>query len=250
MSLAEQFHYSDFTRDNYRLLLRKAKQNYVFRGYTDYHADERFVLWRHDVDFSIHAAYKLAVIEAEEGIASTYFLLPHCEFYNLFEVEVAGKVRDILALGHRIGLHFDNDFYGIKDVATLESKLKFEAGLLSNVFETSVDAFSFHNPDAWMLQQRDATYAGLVNTYAAYFQTSVGYCSDSNGYWRHRRLADVLEQADDARLQVLTHPAWWVDKPASPRDRILRCVQGRAEQTMRKYDSGLELYGRSNVGGK
>lgn len=250
MSLAEQFHYSDFTRDNYRLLLRKAKENYVFRGYTDYRADERFVLWRHDVDISIHAAYKLAVIEAEEGIASTYFLLPHSEFYNLLEAEVAGKVRDILALGHHIGLHFDNVFYGIKDVPTLESKLKFEAGLLSSIFETSVDTFSFHNPDAWTLQQRNATYAGLVNTYAAHFQTSVGYCSDSNGYWRHRRLADVLEQAGDACLQVLTHPVWWVDTPASPRDRILRCVQGRAAQTMRKYDLGLELYGRSNVGEK
>jgi len=39
----------------------------------------------------------------------------------------------------------------------------------------------------------------------------------------------------DARLQVLTHPAWWQDEPMSPMARVNRCIDGRAEKTRRKY---------------
>ncbi|KDC30925.1 hypothetical protein L505_0136 [Bordetella bronchiseptica F4563] len=99
-----------------------------------------------------------------------------------------------------------------------------------------------------MLQQREARYAGLLNTYSEFFRDQVGYCSDSNGYWRHRRLADVLEQAADHSLQVLTHPGWWVDEAMSPRDRIARCAEGRAAATMRKYDEDLACFGRDNIG--
>ncbi|KDB99137.1 hypothetical protein AZ18_4488, partial [Bordetella bronchiseptica D993] len=119
-------------------------------------------------------------------------------------------------LGHRIGLHFDCGYYGISSVAQLEDMLAMEARLLERVFGQRIDVFSFHNPDAWMLQQREVRYAGLLNTYSEFFRDQVGYCSDSNGYWRHRRLADVLEQAADHSLQVLTHPGWWVDEPMSP----------------------------------
>lgn len=248
MIQSEQFNYSDFTRNNYRCLLQKAKENYIFRGYRNYRDDEHFLLWRHDVDFSVHAARKLAYIEAEEGVSSTYFLMLHSDFYNLLEKNVSNYVRDILSFGHTIGLHFDSDFYEIADTDTLEKRLKLEADFLSETFGVPIDAFSFHNPSAWALEQQEHIYAGMVNTYAAYFQSNVGYCSDSNGYWRYRRLIDVLEKAQDQRLQVVTHPAWWVDVPCSPRDRIVRCVEGRAAYTIKKYDADLEKYGRSNVG--
>jgi hypothetical protein len=66
---------------------------------------------RHDVDFSVHRSYALAKIEAEEGVHSTYFLWPHCKYYNLFEEEIVEIVDKIIELGHDIGLHFDYDFY-------------------------------------------------------------------------------------------------------------------------------------------
>ncbi|AWP73047.1 hypothetical protein CS345_00655 [Bordetella bronchiseptica] len=245
---ALKYHYSDFTREAYRSLLRTARASYVFRSYDTFDPQERFVLWRHDLDFSVHAASALAEIEAQEQVSSTYFLLLHSDFYNLLERDVSRKVERILALGHRIGLHFDCGYYGISSVAQLEDMLAMEARLLERVFGQRIDVFSFHNPDAWMLQQREVRYAGLLNTYSEFFRDQVGYCSDSNGYWRHRRLADVLEQAADHSLQVLTHPGWWVDEPMSPRDRIARCAEGRAAATMRKYDEDLACFGRDNIG--
>ena len=50
------------------------------------------ILWRHDVDFSIHRASSLAKIENELGVKATYFLKLHSEFYNLFEKSIFEKV--------------------------------------------------------------------------------------------------------------------------------------------------------------
>ncbi|QDJ50214.1 hypothetical protein [Bordetella hinzii] len=247
-ALALKYHYADFTRSAYREQLRAARAHYTFRHYHDYREGERFLLWRHDIDVSVHAACKLAEIEAQEKVSSTFFLLPHSDFYSLMDRATLRQVERILALGHRLGLHFDCGYYGVKSVDQLEDLLSFEARLLERLFGQAIDVFSFHNPDAWMLEQRDARYGGLINTYSAYFRDQVGYCSDSNGYWRHRRLAEVLARGEDHCLQVLTHPVWWVDTPMSPRERIERSVRGRAEATLRQYDNDLAAFDRKNVG--
>jgi hypothetical protein len=76
VSNADRYHFSDFTRENFRRLLRLARERYTFRTYANFARDERFLLWRHDVDFSPHAARKLAEIEADEGIVATLFPVP------------------------------------------------------------------------------------------------------------------------------------------------------------------------------
>ena len=43
---------------------------------------------------------QLAEIEAEEGALATYFVNPHCTFYNLLEPEISALVRRIRDLGH------------------------------------------------------------------------------------------------------------------------------------------------------
>lgn len=246
---AERYHYADFTRDNYRRLLRLAKERYRFRAYTEISAaDEPFVLWRHDVDMSVHSALRLARIEAEEGVSATYFMHLHSEFYNLLERSVADCVQGILSAGHRLGLHFDAAYYGDRAGREMEPLLAAERALLSDAFGAPVEVFSFHNPDAFTLSCQEWSYAGMVNTYARCFREEVGYCSDSNGYWRFRRLEDVLRAGEDARLQVLTHPEWWQDAPMPPRERIQRCIDGRALRTAEWYDGFLSRAGRQNVG--
>ena len=49
------------------------------------------------------------------------------------------------------------------------------------------------------------------------------------------------------RLQVLTHPEWWVPDALSPRDRVARCVEGRASAALAGYDSALERFDRRNI---
>lgn len=239
----------DFTTTHYVELLRLAKLNYKFIGYREFAFGERVVLWRHDCDYSLNRSLRLAQLESQESVSSTYFLNPHCEFYNLLEKRQTEIVGKILLLGHDIGLHFDAAYYDIESEDQLDALVKREAGWLKNWFGVEPAAFSFHNPTEFLLSCERETYGGLINCYSRIFKTTIPYCSDSNGYWRFRRLSEVLESAQDPCLQVLTHPGWWQEAPLHPRERIFRSVYGRALAVMNLYDAGLQAHGRENFVG-
>lgn len=244
------YYFEDFTEINYRKLLRMAKSKYNFITYEKYLSEAKNVIWRHDIDFSVHRALKLATIEAEEKIISTYFIHLHNESYNALELEAAKRIYKIIDLGHDIGIHFDPFFYKIenKRFDQLEYYLKLEQEFLKNVFGKEIRVFSFHTPDigGWFDISQEKI-AGLINTYSQYFKEKYSYCSDSNGYWRFKRLEDVLSEAKEKRLQILTHPEWWVPEAMSPRDRISRCIDGRAQNQHRWYDNLLKEMGRENI---
>jgi len=63
--------YNEFTEDNYRAIVKQAASKYLFVNY-GYKGSEFHVIWRHDVDFSVNRALKLAQIEAELGVNSTW----------------------------------------------------------------------------------------------------------------------------------------------------------------------------------
>ncbi len=247
-SMDQRYHFSDFTLESYRRLLGLALRHYVFRRFDDFRDDERFVLWRHDVDLCPRSALALARIEAEVGVSATYFFSLHSDFYSLLETETMAWVKEIGALGHSFGLHFDCSFYHLRDEGQLAEGLEKESAFVEQILGESIRVFSYHNPTAMELSFREPEYGGLINAYSDFFHTRVGYCSDSNGYWRHRRLEDVLQSAADQRLQVLTHPGWWQDRTMSPRQRVQLCIDRRAERTAARYDRLLTEDGRENVG--
>jgi len=235
----------DFTEVNYRMLLKKIKNQTIF--YKDIKQNNSFSLWRHDVDFSVYRAYALAKIENEENIKGTYFFMLGSMFYNIFEEEIKNKLSKIKSLGHEIALHFDPTQYDIKNKSNLEKYLLFEKEILENLFNVEIKVFSFHNPTEEILKYDDFTYANMINTYAKYFKRNVAYCSDSNGYWRHKRLEEFLKEKHD-KIQVLTHPAWWQKDVVYPRQRIQRCIDGRARFVSNNYDSLLNEHKRENIG--
>lgn len=241
--------FQDFTEENYLRILSLAKSRYKLVPYgTNEMAPH--AIWRHDVDVSLHRACKLAHLEASEDIQSTYFLLPHSPYYNLFEKEAYNLVKEMMELGHEIGLHFDAGFYSTHlSLSQLEDKLRFEKLLIENLFKTTVRVFSFHDPDTTnALTFTEDILGGMINTYGKFFKTNYTYCSDSNGYWRFKRLEDVLESSASTNLHILTHPEWWVPIPMSPRSRIFRSIDGRAKNLKSNYDSVLEKTGRRNIG--
>jgi hypothetical protein len=248
MTLSPEGHELDFTEAHYRANVRTAKVYYAFEHYGT-RSDEPHVLWRHDVDCSPHRALALARIEAEEEVTATYCFLLHSDFYNLLEPAVMRRVREILSLGHRLGLHFDAAVVQPADEAELERALARERAILEDVFGAPVEAFSFHNPDfRETIGFDEDEYAGMLSTYGATLRRGYHYVSDSNGYWRFKRLADVLGEREHPRLHVLTHPEWWQAEPMSPRARIARCIEGRAHRVGADYDAILPAIGRLNVG--
>ncbi|MCC7159425.1 MAG: hypothetical protein IT281_07805 [Ignavibacteria bacterium] len=242
-----KYNFADFTHENYRKLLKFAKEKFKFRDFTNFGPEEAFIIWRHDIDFSVHSALNLAEIENEEGIVSTYFVHLHNEFYNPLENEITSKLMNIKQKGHKFGLHFDSQYYDTKDSNDLEKSLSFEKGILENVLNTEISSFSFHNTNDLVLSFNEGSYAGMVNVYSRYFREDVSYCSDSNGYWRYERLEDMLLSGKHVKLQVLTHPTWWQETIMSPRERIRRCIKGRAENALKKYDDFLSSQGRENI---
>lgn len=239
----------DFAVDSYRQLIKLALTSYQQADYRSIPWGRRFVLWRHDCDYTLNRSLVLARVEAKMGLRATYFVNLHCEFYNLLESGQLALVKEIAQLGHDIGLHFDAAFYNTATEDELHWQVLCEADLLERFVGVRPAAFSFHNPSVFHLTCEAETYGGLMNCYSGRFKTEVPYCSDSNGYWRFRRLFDVLSEAKDPCLQVLTHPGWWQDEPMPPRQRIFRCAYGRAKATMRLYDQNLARDGRENLAG-
>lgn len=238
-------HLTDFTEDHYRRLIERARQQYACIAFPDYRRAGRLCLWRHDVDFSLHRALRLAEIEAEAGWQATYFVQLNSSFYNLLECQSVRLVQRISALGHEVGLHFDPG--AALGPAGLKKRLGFEKGIFEDALGVAVNAFSIHNPGChdWAALAADEVL-GMVNTYGPYLREHFAYCSDSYGYWRYSRLEDVLQRGEPERLHVLTHPAWWVPEPLPPRQRVQRCLEGRLRNTAESYDRFLERAGQND----
>lgn len=247
MKNSDRYLFSDFTVQNYRNILAKAREKYVFKSFLEYSLDEDFIILRHDVDYSVHRAARLAEIEADLGIRSTYFILLHGEFYNVFEKKIADLVKAIIGMGHNIGLHFDSHFYAIQDESVLDEKLKFERNILEGLFEIKIRSFCFHITNPFTLACNKNEYAGMINAFSSFFQNDIGYCSDSNGYWRYKRLEDIIETHEFRHLQINLHPGWWQDEVMSPQSRIERCIEGRARYTKDLYLQTLTNTGRLSI---
>jgi hypothetical protein len=243
----EKYHFADFTTEHYRYIIRKTKENYLFSAYDSFNKQDKFVLCRHDVDLSPHRALRLAEIEQEEGVTATYFWHLHSEYYNLFEKEIFDIVKKINSLGHHFGIHFDTHFYNILNQQQIEAALKREKQILEDLFEVEINVFSFHNTNPFIMSCQEWKYAGLINTYANYFQKEVTYCSDSNGYWRYQRMANIIEKGIPPRLQLLTHPEWWTEELMSPWQKIQRAVDGRRSRALNYYQSLLKNGNMKNI---
>ena len=142
------------------------------------------------------------------GVKSTLML--HCEFYNLLEFKNIEIVKNKI-IG-TWGLHFDSEFYKINNENLLDEKIVLEKKILENFTSQKIKCFSFHNPKDFTLKCKREKYGGLINCYSKYFTDNVGYCSDSNGYWRFNRMIDYIEKNKEFNLQILTHPVWWTEK--------------------------------------
>lgn len=245
-------HASDFTTDKYRQLLREAKATWNFIPFSEYERPGKNILWRHDIDVSLERAQALAKIEAEEEIRSTFFVLLRGEYYNPLSPSSVKSLRTIAELGHELGLHFDPSFYGDKTKTNkkLFEYLTQEKKILEKLLNVNIKSFSWHNPTIgrWLSIKKNK-YAGMINAYSSALCLHYKYVSDSNGFWRHERLNDILKKHEVAKLYVLTHPEWWVDTPIPPRMRIFRAVWGQAKVGIYRNDELLKHFSRENIHG-
>ena len=236
----------DFQISNYQNLVRYAVENFTQAQY-DSPDGPRRIIWRHDCDFSLSKALTIGKIDQQEGMRATFFINIHANTYNALSLSGQDKIRSIIQQEHEIGIHLDPVFYGgIATIERLTEILQFEKQQYLRHFGTTPKAFSFHNPTDLESQFQNDKYAGLINCYSKKFRDDWRYGSDSNGYWRHKAISEVLHEDVASPLQVLTHAEWWSDKPQMPRERLVATLLLSTYHEIIQYDRSLSVFGRSN----
>lgn len=243
----KKYFFEDFTFENYRIILKKLLEHYNCLLFSDNLKIDKFFIMRHDVDHSVENSFKMAEIENELGIKSTYFIHLHNEFYNFLELEHSKTFKKIIDLGHEIALHFDVHYYNINNENELEKHLLFEKNIIESILNVKIKVFSFHNNNDFTLSCKKEKYAGLINVYNDYFFKNMKYCSDSNGYWRFERLVDLIDTDKYSKLHILLHPELWQNRPMSPKERIHYIADKNSERIKKIYDDHLIEFGRENI---
>jgi len=180
------------------------------------------VIMRHDIDIDLEAALRMASLEKDLGIHSTYFFMVRCPLYNVFSSNGSAQVKQILAAGHHFGLHFDCSIYEDISADNLEYYISKECHLLEYFFERPIEAISFHRPGR--LELGGVELEKWPNSYEKMLLEEFEYFSDSRGVWAY---GDPLESGafrNRENLHILIHPEWWTSSPMSPCEKLVRIV--------------------------
>lgn len=206
-----------FAYSGYRALINSLhERHYAFVDYHNYEKNTRCVILRHDIDNSIDKSVKLAELEAELGVKSTYFVLLTSDFYNPSSKKSIEGLHRIQKLGHEIGLHFDEMAYDdLEDVVGVIQK---EAKLLSEILGIPITTVSMHRPSNKTLE---ANYEipGMINSYGKTFFNDFKYLSDSRRRWRESVL-DIINSGQYDKLHILTHAIWYNEEEEDIHDTI------------------------------
>lgn len=159
------------------------------------------MLLRHDVDFDLRAAHRMAKLENSAGVTSTFFIMTTSGFYNTMYNENRQIVREIAGLGFDIGLHYDPTVYGV-DGDRVEN-VRREVSLLESVCDLEVKSVSLHNPS---VHGKYPLFEGFRNAYDPSLFSNETYASDSCMDFRGKDLATFISRADHGPVQLLLHP--------------------------------------------
>jgi hypothetical protein len=201
----------EFTPEGYRSLIEIALGNgYDFISFneTKNFSGKKFCLFRHDIDADLEAAKKLSAIEQSYNVKATYFLMLRSPVYNLFGRYNHRCVEELLKNGHEIALHYDEAFYP-ENNKPLQELVEIEAGVLEKMFGQKIQVVSFHQPGPKVLNN-EIKLKSLINTYDRSDMEGIFYISDSNMIWKNKTAWDLFLDANEPRIQLLTHPMWWM----------------------------------------
>lgn len=239
-----------FTYAAYRELIALLKaQNYRFCGYFDHEGADKRIILRHDIDYSMERAVKLAQVEQEEGVRSTYFALLRTDFYNPASKHMTDMLQQIRGMGHEVGLHFDEVAYEGCSAEELPGLIRREAKLLGDICDFPIRCFSMHRPNRLTLE-KDLQVEGLVNSYGQEFFRDFKYLSDSRRNWREPVL-DIIRSGQYDKLHILTHAFWYGEQEETIHTAVKRFVRSanldRYDQMAQNIRSIEELVRKDEV---
>jgi peptidoglycan/xylan/chitin deacetylase (PgdA/CDA1 family) len=244
-----------FTFDWYKKLLQRLlEEEYRFGSFGEA-VTPKTALLRHDVDWSPRKAVRIAEIEADLGITSTYFFLVSSPFYNVMNAQERAQIAQIKEFGHEIGLHFSThqyfdsesngeDGYSPTDEEII-APINQERKVLESAADQSITAVSFHNPPEWTFRR---SFSEFASTYEPRFFEEIVYRADSNQRWRDE---PPFAETIPSKVQILTHPVLWdihdgyaTDRLREERDYNTKRLNQYIKQTDRTWNGYYGLNDR------
>ena len=150
----------DFTIATYRLLVKafldKGFRIVTVRNFIEGECPEKVIALRHDVDEQPQNALKMAEVEHELGVFATYY------FRRVPKSDHPDIIRQIAAMGHEIGYHYED-----------LSKTEGDMGRALHSFKANLDYFRQYYP---------------VKTVCMHGSSSSKY--DNRDIWSHAALSD------------------------------------------------------------
>lgn len=238
-----------FTHAHYHEIISVLLESgYRFVGFSDFVPDVPLqVILRHDVDFSLEDALRIAQVEAQLGITSVFHVLLTSEIYNPACAAGQEILAKISRLGHRIGLHVDPVAIE-RGTSSLEAFHK----RLQNLFDVAtlvigrLDSYSIHRPAANKRMQalQPVLLPFPVPLYAesAVFREQVIYRSDSRRKWRHGCICTQIPGFQGRSLQLLIHPLWWTPQPCTRDEVLANLVERQKGRAIHCLRNNLSFY--------
>jgi hypothetical protein len=208
-----------FSYEEYKEIIQNIKATGLYCDYRKALARERYIIMRHDVEYSVERAHALSRVEDSLDFTANYFFQWTNNSYNILSRRNTEMIRDMNERGHRIGLHFALN--GLTDMEQVRKQIIKEMNILNEMFGFELRQFSIHRPSQSILRA-NIKLPGIINAYQDEFftfsenaatdsQLKVKYLSDSNHIWRYG-YPDAETLNGYGKIQILTHPFGWTKK--------------------------------------
>jgi hypothetical protein len=222
----------EFTHKGYARMLEYLSTRYALIPFQDFHkTSEPKVILRHDLDAWLSSAIPMAEIEKGLGIRATYFVLLSSRFYNVFEDGSFRILKQLVGMGHEIGLHYDAVQYADYG-RPARMMLRHGIDCLESLTGKTVGTISRHN-----VSETDGDpFAGStepLNAYNDEFLKDALYISDSCRRWSPGRVRQMLTGKPPV-VQLLIHPGLWHHSACSV-DELLDARHEELEKEQREY---------------
>lgn len=212
---------NNLTYDNLLDIYQNKGYKTVFFEELNFTKTKQLIL-RHDIDFDLLYASKMAENEEKRGIKATYFFMIKSDSYNLFSKKSTDLVKQIHDFGHQISLHFDPTLYNDFRSGFLEEKKLFE-----DLFEVNINTISLHRPNNFFLGYNAEIVPGIEHTYMEKYIKKIKYISDSGGRFQYDNPIDNQFLNNDENIHLLTHPIWWMFKINDTIDKLNSFIDER-----------------------
>lgn len=233
----------NFTFKNYIELLDyfgKTHKYITFSDCKNKSYKDSIILLRHDIDFSLLHALKMATIEADMGIRSTYFILFSSPFYNIFDVAIIKSINMIKELGHEIGLHYDTNAIEKGNSKSPISLLNSQVNILSELCGYPVASICMHNPSISGIDIfRKANY---INAYDDEFTKEMAYFSDSCMAWRNSFVDHVNFNNFPSKIQLLIHPILWSEQEITRWEKLEQFILIKVKEIQNTGENIKEIW--------